>query len=107
MAAYPVDGPLEVLSKAGGIDDGVYHGGVLDADLQQACYRALAVPRHEARLRALDFSWAHAAQLFDGFLVCARQDDLTNGEQLKGSTVTKTSLGSLAKNPVTPLSSNQ
>jgi glycosyltransferase involved in cell wall biosynthesis len=71
VAAYPVDGPLEVLGKAGGADDGVHHGGVLDADLQQACYKALAVPRHEARLRALDFSWAHAAQLFEGFLVSA------------------------------------
>jgi glycosyltransferase involved in cell wall biosynthesis len=73
VAAYPVDGPLEVLGKAEGVDDGVHHGGVLDADLQQACYQALAVPRHEARLRALDFSWAHAAQLFEGFLVQARQ----------------------------------
>jgi glycosyltransferase involved in cell wall biosynthesis len=83
VAAYPVDGPLEVLSKAGGMDDGLYHGGVLDADLQQACYKALAVPRHEARLRALDFSWAHAAQLFDGFLVSAHQDGLTTTDKKK------------------------
>jgi glycosyltransferase involved in cell wall biosynthesis len=81
VAAYPVDGPLEVLSKAGGSDDGLYYGGVMDADLQQACYKALAVPRHEARLRALDFSWAHAAQLFDGFLVSAQQDGLTKTEK--------------------------
>ena len=73
VAAYPVDGPLEVVCKAGGTDDGRHHGGVLHADLQQACYQALAVPRHEARLRALDFSWAHAAQLFEGFLVTANQ----------------------------------
>ena len=52
VAAYPVDGPLEVLGR----DNGVNHGGVLDNDLQQACYKALAVPRHEARLRALAFS---------------------------------------------------
>lgn len=69
VAAYPVDGPLEVLGKAGGADDGVHYGGVLHVDLQQACYQALAVARHEARLRALDFSWTHAAQLFESFLV--------------------------------------
>ena len=78
VAAYPVDGPLEVLCKAGGTDDGVHHGGVLHADLQQACYQALAVPRHEARLRALDFSWSQAAQLFEGFLVSAHPHKASN-----------------------------
>lgn len=68
VAAYPVDGPLEVLGKA----DGSCHGGAMDMDLQAACQAALAIPRHEARLRALDFSWARAAQLFQGYLVQAR-----------------------------------
>jgi glycosyltransferase involved in cell wall biosynthesis len=68
VAAYPVDGPLEVLGKP----DGSHHGGVLDEDLQRACYRAMAVPRHEARVRSLDFSWVHAAQLFEGYLVPVR-----------------------------------
>ena len=45
-----------------------------EADLRAACYIALALPRHEARLRALDFSWTHAAQLFEGHLVPARAD---------------------------------
>jgi glycosyltransferase involved in cell wall biosynthesis len=67
VAAYPVDGPLEVLGKP----DGSCHGGVMNEDLKQACYSALAVPRHEARLRALDFSWGHAAQLFESYLVAA------------------------------------
>lgn len=72
VAAYPVDGPLEVLG--GSIKpDGSCHGGVMQADLQQACYSALAVPRHEARLRALDFSWQRAAQLFEGYLVAATE----------------------------------
>ena len=71
VAAYPVDGPLEVLNKAVGSDDGPYHGGVLDADLKQACYLTLAVPQHEARLQTLDFGWARAAQLFDGSLIFA------------------------------------
>jgi glycosyltransferase involved in cell wall biosynthesis len=71
VAAYPVDGPLEVL----GTQDGRSHGGVMHADLKQACYAALAVPRNEARARSLDFSWAHAARLFEGHLVAARQTD--------------------------------
>ena len=70
VAAYPVDGPLEVLGKA----DGTCHGGVMNAHLQQACYAALALPRHEARVRALDFSWTHSAQLFESYLEAVRKD---------------------------------
>lgn len=88
VAAYPVDGPLEVL----GNNDGVNHGGVLDNDLRQACYKALAVPRHEARLRALDFSWAHSAQLFESFLVSAHSSGAAAQTPMS--------------RPVTPLSSN-
>ena len=91
VAAYPVDGPLEIVSKAGGGDDGTHYGGALDVDLQQACYKALAVPRHEARLRALDFSWADAARLFDSFLVSAHQD---------GSAKTKKNKGGRSQRPV-------
>lgn len=65
VAAFPVDGPLEVLGK----QDGSCHGGVMHGNLKQACYNAMMVPRHEARARALDFSWAHAAQLFEKYLV--------------------------------------
>ena len=98
VAAYPVDGPLEVLCKAGGTDDGVHHGGVLHTDLQRACYKALTVPRDEARLRALDFSWAHAAYLFESFLVPTHQDRLLqNGRN-------NSHVAALAKNSVTPLS---
>jgi glycosyltransferase involved in cell wall biosynthesis len=68
VAAFPVDGPLEVLGKP----DGSCHGGVMHEDLQQACNSAMRIPRHEARARALDFSWVHAAQLFEGNLVPAR-----------------------------------
>ncbi|MDP1740910.1 glycosyltransferase family 1 protein [Polaromonas sp.] len=67
VAAYPVDGPLEVLGKP----DGSCHGGVMDQDLKQASYQAMQVPRHAARARALDFSWEHAAQLFERHLVPA------------------------------------
>lgn len=88
VAAYPVDGPLEVLGR----DNGVNHGGVLDNDLRQACYRALAVPRHEARLRALDFSWPYSAQLFESFLV-----NIHSPDAVANATIRKA---------VTPLSSN-
>jgi len=104
VAAYPVDGPLEVLCKAGGADDGVYYGGVLHIDLQQACYAALTVPRHEARLRALDFSWAQAAHLFEGFLVSAHQDGLVQNGQGVKCEKNKNHLARLGESPVTPLS---
>lgn len=68
VAAYPVDGPLEVLGQ----HEGPARGGVLDEDLHQAWSRALAVPRHAARARALDFSWAQASRLFLTHLVPAR-----------------------------------
>ena len=72
VAAYPVDGPLEVLG--GSVkSDGRGHGGVMHVDLEQACYRALAVPRHEARARALDFSWVKAAHMFEGYLVSVKK----------------------------------
>lgn len=89
VAAYPVDGPLEVLGSA---TSGMA-GGVLDDDLRHAWYRTLTVPRHEARSRALNFSWAQASRLFLGHLVPARQaattDDLRQSNEV-----------------VTPLSSN-
>jgi len=73
VAAYPVDGPLEVLGRRD--SQGRSVGGAMHADLQQACYAALAVPRHEARSRALDFSWQHATGLFAGYLVPARRHE--------------------------------
>ena len=73
VAAYPVDGPLEVLGQS----EGNVRGGVLHQDLRQAWYQALAVPRHEARNRALDFSWRQAGQQFLGHLVPARKGAAT------------------------------
>lgn len=93
VAAFPVDGPLEVLGKR----DGSCHGGVMNEDLRQACLSALAVPRHEARLRALDFSWVQSAQLFESYLVPARQ----------GGTCQRGEAGAVSvQSTVTPLSSN-
>lgn len=65
VAAYPVDGPLQVL----GADQTEAMGGVLDDDLQVAAMRALALPRVEARQRAEAFGWDAAAHLFVSHLV--------------------------------------
>jgi hypothetical protein len=63
VAAYPVDGPLEVLPVS--LDpSGLRRGGVLSEDLAQASLDALNVPRIEARLQALDFIWQEATRLF-------------------------------------------
>ncbi|MDB5847295.1 MAG: alpha-mannosyltransferase [Rhodoferax sp.] len=70
VAAYPVDGPLEVL----GADQGRTAGGVLHTDLREAFFGALATPRHEARARALQFSWDEATRLFLAHLVPAHAE---------------------------------
>jgi glycosyltransferase involved in cell wall biosynthesis len=70
VAAYPVDGPLEVLGAA----EGGMAGGVLDADLRYAWFRTLTIPRHEARARALNFSWEQASRQFLDHLVPARSE---------------------------------
>ncbi len=71
VAAFPVDGPLTVLGRKN--DAGRCLGGAMHEDLQQACFGAMGVSRHEARARALEFGWAHAALLFETFLVNAWQ----------------------------------
>jgi glycosyltransferase involved in cell wall biosynthesis len=68
VAAYPVDGPLAVLARPGPAGSGSL-GGAMHEDLQKACFAALTVQRHEARLRALDFSWERATALFASYLV--------------------------------------
>jgi glycosyltransferase involved in cell wall biosynthesis len=61
VAAYPVDGPREL------VGDG--EGGALREDLYEAWRVALRVPRRSARQRALQFSWTRAAALFVEHLV--------------------------------------
>lgn len=68
VAAYPVDGPIEVLGQ----HEGRVQGGVLHEDLLQAWYQAQAVPREAARQRAEAFSWTRAGQQFLSHLVPAR-----------------------------------
>ncbi len=86
VAAYPVDGPLEVLGDSAGR----IWGGALDADLKQAWYGALAVPREAARARACQFSWEQASRQFLGHLVPAGR-----GQRLAAGAIHET---------VTPLS---
>lgn len=65
VAAYPVDGPLQVL----GDREGEMCGGVLHRDLEQAAHAALRVPRAVARQRASAFGWEETARLFLSHLV--------------------------------------
>lgn len=61
VAAFPVDGPLQVIADS--------TGGAMDPDLYTAWQRALRIPRERARERALAFGWNHAASLFLSHLV--------------------------------------
>lgn len=56
VAAYPVDGPLQVVGDS--------RGGALREDLRDAWMEALKIKRHEARDHALKFGWGRAAALF-------------------------------------------
>ena len=75
VAAFPVDGPWEVL----GVEDddpGTAKGGVLSEDLGCAAQRALQVPRSQARAQSEGFSWAKATRQFVEHLVPARNTRL-------------------------------
>lgn len=74
VAAFPVDGPMEVLGAHMGR---AARGGALHDNLLTASQEALAIPRSEARSRALDFTWAQAALLFQQYLVPARGAGVT------------------------------
>jgi glycosyltransferase involved in cell wall biosynthesis len=71
VAAFPVDGPWEVLGVEGD-DPGTAKGGILSEDLAAAAQRALQVPRSEARAQSEYFSWAEATRQFVEHLVPAR-----------------------------------
>jgi glycosyltransferase involved in cell wall biosynthesis len=68
VAAYPVDGPLEVLRQAGEVSN-LHQGGVLHEDLAFASLEALKIPRTKARAQALTFSWDESTRLFEQHLV--------------------------------------
>jgi glycosyltransferase involved in cell wall biosynthesis len=60
VAAYPVQGPLDVLGEA--------DIAVLDEDLKSACLAALAIPRQSCRAFALKRSWHASTEQFLGNL---------------------------------------
>lgn len=64
VAAFPVDGPCEVLTA----ESGQVIGGVLHPDLSEATRQALTVPRATASARACEFSWEKASHLFTTYL---------------------------------------
>ncbi len=72
VAAYPVDGPLQVL----GDGDGKATGGVLSEDLQAAVHQCLQLPRAEARQRAETFGWPKTVEVFLSNLVPAQSTGL-------------------------------
>ncbi|MEI8326082.1 MAG: glycosyltransferase family 1 protein [Betaproteobacteria bacterium] len=72
VAAYPVDGPREVLGQDNPLTMGGASGGALHDNLELAFHAALATPRAHARSRAMCFSWEQAAHGFLGHLVSAR-----------------------------------
>lgn len=67
VAAFPVDGPLQVLERK----DQSNHplGGSMNLNLEQAVQDAKLIKRSEARQRALDFDWQQASDLFLSYLV--------------------------------------
>ena len=89
VAAYPVDGPLEVLGRCH--PDGSPVGGAMQPDLRDACFRALGVPRAEARARAQEFSWQTATRVFAGWLVPARAGQSLDLGIIRDDTVTAAS----------------
>lgn len=75
VAAFPVDGPWELL----GVEDNdpdTAKGGVLSQDLACAAQRALQVPRSQARAQSERFSWAEATRQFVEHLVPVRNTRL-------------------------------
>jgi hypothetical protein len=64
VAAFPVDGPFEVLTT----ESGQVQGGVLHPDLAEATRLALSIPREAIRARSQDFIWAKASQLFVSYV---------------------------------------
>ena len=54
VAAFPVPGPLDVIGNS--------QGGVMHADLREACLQALNLSREQVRQRAEEFSWSAATE---------------------------------------------
>ena len=77
VAAFPVQGPLDVIGNSG--------AGALDQDLRKAALAALDIPREQARAHALTFTWEASAQQFLDNVRAARSSTLqiASGKQPK------------------------
>lgn len=65
VAAFPVEGPLDVVGDS--------DGGVLHEDLRVAALQALELSRNAARARALQFDWNRVCEEFLSLLVPAHR----------------------------------
>ena len=72
VAAFPVDGPLEVLDAAG--MEGT-PGGVMHPHLAEAIDQAMRIPRQAAHGHARRFSWEEAGRQFVSHLVPLHPQD--------------------------------
>jgi glycosyltransferase involved in cell wall biosynthesis len=71
VAAFPVPGPLDVISNSG--------AGCLDEDLRRAALNALEIPAASCRDHALNFTWARCAELFTRNLSLIQRDVVLSG----------------------------
>ena len=74
VAAYPVDGPIDVLGNT--------KSAVMDSDLKKACESALHISKKSARKYAENFSWQTATEIFASHLV-TRKKNQTETDQEK------------------------
>ena len=81
VAAYPVTGPIDVVS------DGVT--GALDVDLQRAALRALAIDPQACRRHALRFGWDVSSREFEGNLVPCHSSEAAVPARLHPSRVSR------------------
>jgi glycosyltransferase involved in cell wall biosynthesis len=75
VAAFPVTGPIDVVSS---------RAGALGHDLRAACLEALTIPREAARQHALGFTWAESARQFlDNVRATRRRDAAASTSKLE------------------------
>ncbi len=74
VAAFPVPGPIDVIADSG--------GGIMHADLREACLQALRLPRNQVRKRAEQFSWSAATDQMLSALQLIPRRQLSGGGKI-------------------------
>ena len=78
VAAFPVPGPIDVIGHS--------NGGVMHADLREACLQALKLPRDQVRQRAEAFSWSAATeQMLESLQTIPRRQHYLMGQSSETS----------------------